>query len=68
MKTHFVYGLLLQKWIENKWPNDELKWICNEIYLKNTLFDSDFFINDECAYLNHVKIAIVCEMILFRLH
>ena len=55
VKTSFVYGLLLKKWVENKWPTDKLKWICNEIYLKNSLFDPDFFINDECAYLNHVK-------------
>ena len=25
MKTSFVYGLLLKKWVENKWPTDELK-------------------------------------------
>ena len=25
VKTSFVYGLLLQKWVENKWPTDELK-------------------------------------------
>ena len=52
VKTAFLYGLL---WIENKWSTDELKWIWNKIYLKNSLFDPDFFINDEFAYRNHVK-------------
>ena len=46
VKTSFVYGLLLKKWVENKWPTDKLKWICNKIYLKNSLFDPDVFIND----------------------
>ena len=55
VKTAFLFGLLLQKWIENKWSTDELKWICNKIYLKNSLFDPDFFINDKFAYLNHGK-------------
>ena len=35
-KTAFLYSLLLQKSVENKWPTDELEWICNEIYLKNS--------------------------------
>ena len=55
VKTHFIYEALEIEWEKIKWCLDELKWICSTIDVKDSMFDPDFFINNEWCYLNHVK-------------
>ena len=45
---------------KNKWCLDELKWICSAIDVKDSMFDPDFFINNEWCYLSHEKTVIIC--------
>ena len=60
VKTHFIYEALEIEWEKIKWCLDELKWICSAIDVKGSMFDPDFFIDNEWCYLSHEKTVIIC--------
>ena len=43
------------QWEKNKWDKRQLLWICYNIEIGNELVDPINFIEQDFAYLNHVK-------------
>ena len=53
--TNVIYIELRYEWEECKWDVNELNWICEGLNNNCNLLDPTNFINDQFAYLDHVK-------------
>lgn len=53
--TNKVYLDLKSEWEKFQWDLDELQWTIEAIYNKCSMLDPSNFINQQFAYLDHVK-------------
>ena len=53
--TKALYSWFDSQWEKNKWDKRQLLWICYNIEIGNELVDPINFIEQDFAYLNHMK-------------
>ena len=53
--TNVIYIELRYEWEKCKWDVNELNWICEGLNNNCNLLDPTNFINDQFAYLDHIK-------------
>ena len=53
--TNTIYVKLREEWQKNMWDIEELDWACAALDNNYDLLDPNNFLNDEFAYLDHVK-------------
>ena len=55
--TNTIYVKLREEWQKNMWDIEELDWACAALDNNYDLLNPNNFLNDEFAYLDHVKIC-----------
>ena len=53
--TKGLYSWFDSQWEKNEWDKRQLLWICYNIEIENELVDPINFIEQDFAYLNHMK-------------
>ena len=53
--TNVIYIELRYEWEERKWDINKLNWICEGLNNNCNLLGPTNFINDQFAYLDHIK-------------